>query len=116
MVSNLLDNAIRYTPPAGKVALRVRATPSGALLEIEDSGAGIASAERDKVFLPFYRSVATMADNQGGTGLGLAIVRDIAVLHGAAIVLDHGAGGKGLKISIAFPPPRPADADGIDKA
>lgn len=116
MVSNLLDNAIRYTPPAGKVALRVRATPSGALLEIEDSGAGIASAERDKVFLPFYRSVATMADNQGGTGLGLAIVRDIAVLHGAAIALDHGAGGKGLKISIAFPPPRPADADGIDKA
>ena len=116
MISNLLDNAIRYTPPAGKVALRVRATPSGALLEIEDSGAGIASAERDKVFLPFYRSVATMADNQGGTGLGLAIVRDIAVLHGAAIALDHGAGGKGLKISIAFPLPRPADADGIDKA
>ncbi len=116
MLSNLLDNAIRYTPIGGSVSLRVRATPSGALLEIEDSGAGIASAERDKVFLPFYRSVATMADNQGGTGLGLAIVRDIANLHGAAIALDHGAGGQGLKISIAFPLPRGPDGDGIAKA
>ncbi|MDB5949459.1 MAG: sensor histidine kinase [Massilia sp.] len=103
LVSNLVDNAIRYTPAGGTVALRVRALASGARLEIEDSGAGIAAGERDKVFRPFYRSVSTMADNQGGTGLGLAIVRDIAVLHGATIELGDGAGGVGPHVSIAFP-------------
>lgn len=121
MVSNLLDNAIRYTPAGGTVALRVRATPSGALLVIEDSGAGIAAAERDKVFRPFYRSLATMADNQGGTGLGLAIVRDIAVLHGAVIELGDGtggaggAGGVGLQVRVAFPVSARKENELLDK-
>jgi two-component system sensor histidine kinase TctE len=116
MISNLTDNAIRYTPAGGSVALRVRATPSGALLQIEDSGAGIAVSERDKVFRPFYRSSSTMALNQGGTGLGLAIVRDIANLHGAAIDLDEGEGGLGLRISIMFPPAQSGSASLLTKA
>ena len=115
MISNLLDNAIRYTPAGGKVALRVHATPTGALLDIEDSGQGIAAAERDKVFRPFYRAVSTMAEHQGGTGLGLAIVRDIAVLHGAVIALGDGEGGVGLKISIAFPLPSVLGIEDSDK-
>ena len=110
MVSNLVDNAIRYTPAGGHVILRVRATPSGALLQVEDSGEGIAEAEREKVFRPFYRSSASLATNQDGTGLGLAIVRDIAMLHGAGITLAEGADGRGLKISIGFPPPRQQDS------
>lgn len=116
MVSNLVDNAIRYTPPGGRVALRVRATPSGALIDIEDSGEGIASAERDKVFRPFYRAVASMDSNQGGTGLGLAIVRDIVALHDAAITLDDGAGGIGLRVRIAFPLPNEQEIELQDKA
>ena len=103
MISNLVDNAIRYTPAGGAIALRVRATPAGALLTIEDSGPGIAAGERDKVFRPFYRAASTMATHQGGTGLGLAIVRDIALLHGAAIALDEGANGVGLCVTVAFP-------------
>lgn len=108
MISNLLDNAIRYTPPGGSVALRVSATlpPGGVLLQVEDSGDGIASVERDKVFRPFYRAQASMAAHQDGSGLGLAIVRDIAVLHGASITLADGAGGIGLLVSICFPPPK----------
>jgi two-component system sensor histidine kinase TctE len=116
MVSNLVDNAIRYTPAGGRVALSVRETPEGALLQIEDSGAGIPAAERDKVFRPFYRAVSTMASHQDGTGLGLAIVRDIASLHGAVIRLDDGAGGAGLKVEVIFPLPKSESADLLAKA
>lgn len=104
LVSNLLDNAIRYTPEGGNIVLRVCEDEAGVLLEIEDSGNGIAEAEREKVFTPFYRAAATLECNPGGTGLGLAIVRDIAALHRASIALAHGASGKGLKVSITFAP------------
>ena len=102
LVSNLLDNAIRYTPEGGNIVLRVCEDEAGVLLQIEDSGNGIAEAEREKVFTPFYRAAATLECNPGGTGLGLAIVRDIAALHRASIALAHGASGKGLKVSITF--------------
>jgi two-component system sensor histidine kinase TctE len=111
LVSNLVDNAIRYTPAGGQVMLRVRALDGGgALLEVEDSGEGIAEAEREKVFRPFYRSASSLGTNQGGTGLGLAIVRDVAWVHGANIVLAQGSGRRGLKVSVAFPPARQLDA------
>jgi len=116
MITNLVDNAVRYTPAGGRVAMRARATPNGPLLQIEDSGAGIAAAERDKVFRPFYRAVATMATHQDGTGLGLAIVRDIANLHGAAIALDVGSQGAGLLVTVIFPLPKSETADHLAKA
>ncbi|WP_426109940.1 sensor histidine kinase [Massilia sp. PWRC2] len=115
MISNLLDNAIRYTPPGGSVALRVSATAAGVLLQVEDSGDGIASSERDKVFRPFYRAQASLAAHQDGSGLGLAIVRDIAVLHGADIVLADGAGGSGLLVSICFPLPKVASGGDVER-
>ncbi|SFM05002.1 sensor histidine kinase [Rugamonas rubra] len=108
LVANLLDNALRYTPPGGSVVLRVLAGaaadggPGRVLLEVEDSGHGIAAAEREKVFAPFYRAAATLERNPGGAGLGLAIVADIAALHGAAIVLADGAGGRGLRVRLLF--------------
>jgi two-component system sensor histidine kinase TctE len=109
MIANLIDNALRYTPPGGTVALRVRECADGAdgmggvVLEVEDSGYGIAAAERERVFAPFYRAASTLERNPGGAGLGLAIVRDIATLHGAGIALDDASGGQGLKVSVDFP-------------
>jgi two-component system, OmpR family, sensor histidine kinase TctE len=103
MASNLLDNAIRYTPAGGKVALRVFAEGGKACMEVEDSGAGIPEAERDKVFTPFYRLSQSMEVNPGGAGLGMAIVRDIAAVHGATVELAAGAGGKGLLVRVVFP-------------
>jgi two-component system sensor histidine kinase TctE len=102
LVTNLVDNAIRYTPAGGQVTLRVLAFDATVVLEVEDSGVGIAAAEREKVFKPFYRSTSSMEMNQGGTGLGLAIVHDIAVLHRATVALSESA-GRGLKVSISFP-------------
>jgi two-component system sensor histidine kinase TctE len=110
LVSNLVDNAIRYTPAGGHVTMRVLATDAGALLEVEDSGPGIAEGEHEKVFRPFYRSTSSLETNQGGTGLGLAIVRDVASVHRASIMLSAGTGGTGLKVSITFPVVRHAAA------
>ena len=84
MINNLLDNALRYTPDDGRVTARVVAQGDFVLLEIEDSGIGIAEDEAHKVFDRFYRVDGTGVE---GSGLGLAIVREIAELHRAAASL-----------------------------
>jgi len=84
MINNLLDNALRYTPDGGRVTARVVAQGDFVLLEIEDSGIGIADEDAHKVFDRFYRVDGTGVE---GSGLGLAIVREIAELHRAAASL-----------------------------
>ncbi|RZI44472.1 sensor histidine kinase [Herbaspirillum sp. HC18] len=102
MVSNLVDNAIRYTPAGGKITLRVFRVDVS-MLEVEDSGPGIPETDRERVFAPFYRVAATQEINAGGSGLGLTIVRDIAAMHGATVELLDGAQGTGLKVRVSFP-------------
>ncbi len=84
LIRNLVDNALQYTPAGGTVTVRVIDDPFGqvVVLQVEDSGPGIATSERELVFQPFYRSLGTEVD---GSGLGLAIVREIATQHGAEI-------------------------------
>jgi signal transduction histidine kinase len=99
LVRNLVDNAVRYTPPHGSVQVRVRSTPKEAVLEVIDTGPGIAPADRERVFDRFYRRAAAQ---ESGTGLGLAIVKAIAERHGAHIVLSESPGG-GLHAMVSFP-------------
>ncbi len=84
MLSNLIDNALRYTQSGGSVTVRVRADDERALaiLEVEDNGPGIAPSEREQVFERFYRILGSDVE---GSGLGLAIVREIAQRHGAEV-------------------------------
>lgn len=109
LISNLVDNAIHYTPMNGRVILRVRsdAALQRAILEVEDSGIGIPKEERERVFSAFYRSPLAQQQNLGGAGLGLSIVRDIALSHGGDIALsdanEENAAFPGLKIAIYFP-------------
>jgi len=110
LVSNLVDNALHYTPRGGSVVLRVLPGESEVVLEVEDSGPGIAAEDRERVFSPFYRAASTMQANPGGSGLGLAIVRDIAAMHHAALELDQGAGGRGLLVRVRFPRATPPPA------
>ena len=86
LIRNLVDNALHYTPRGGTVTVRVLPDPYGqvVVLQVEDTGPGIAPAEREAVFRPFYRSIETQVD---GSGLGLAIVKEIAHNHGAEIEL-----------------------------
>jgi two-component system sensor histidine kinase TctE len=105
LLVNLVDNALRYTPPGGSVALRVhppQGTGQGPVLEVQDSGAGIPEAERERVFTPFYRVSSALERNPGGAGLGLAIVRDIAALHGARLELGTADNGQGLRVRVHF--------------
>lgn len=87
LLRNLVDNALKYTPSGGLVTARVLNDPFGqvVVLQVEDSGPGIAPAEREKVFQPFYRSLGSGVD---GSGLGLAIVQEIALQHGAQLDLQ----------------------------
>ncbi|NEX60694.1 sensor histidine kinase [Noviherbaspirillum galbum] len=84
LLSNLIDNAVRYTPPGGSVTVRVRADAIEglAILEVEDTGPGIPPAERGHVFERFYR---ILGSNVEGSGLGLSIVREIAQQHDAEV-------------------------------
>jgi len=99
LVRNLVDNAARYTPPHGSVQVRSRSTPGEAVLEVTDTGPGIAPADRERVFDRFYRRAAAQ---ETGTGLGLAIVKAIAERHGARVVLGEAPGG-GLRATVSFP-------------
>jgi two-component system sensor histidine kinase TctE len=84
LLSNLIDNALRYTPENGSVTVRVRtnAVEDQAILEVEDTGPGIPPAERVHVFERFYRILGSNAE---GSGLGLSIVREVAQQHGANV-------------------------------
>lgn len=88
LLNNLIDNALRYTPPHGCVTVRVRGDEgkAQAFLEIEDTGPGIPAADRSHIFERFYRILGSNAE---GSGLGLAIVKEIAQQHDAVIDIFH---------------------------
>jgi two-component system, OmpR family, sensor kinase len=100
LVRNLLDNAIKYTPPGGRVDLHLRADGDRAvLLTVEDSGPGIAPEYRDRVMQRFVRETSEGAP---GSGLGLAIVQAIATAHGATMLLDSSERLGGLRAVVRF--------------
>ena len=99
LINNLVDNAIRYTPPGGRVTVRVRAEPEPQLV-VSDDGPRIPVEERERVFERFHRLLGTRAE---GSGLGLAIVRDIAALHRARIDLLDDVDGVGNTFIVSFP-------------
>ena len=102
VVKNLVDNAIRYTPDGGKVDLSVSVRNGCAVLQIQDSGPGISTGERTRVFDPFYR---TLGSDQVGSGLGLSIVKAIADRIGADVQLAYSDEEKqsGLSVSVVIP-------------
>jgi two-component system OmpR family sensor kinase len=107
LLSNLIDNATRYTPAGGRVDVSVTARDGAPAFIVRDSGPGIAADEREHVFDRFARGAQVSAP---GSGLGLAIVRRIAERHGATITLEPGIGGGGLGVVVRFKPPNPAAA------
>jgi heavy metal sensor kinase len=90
---NLLDNAIKYSPAGGKIAIRVlRNGPGMAVIEVEDSGPGISVEHRDRVFDRFYRVDEARSRETGGAGLGLAIAKWGVEVHGGRLELAARAG------------------------
>jgi heavy metal sensor kinase len=102
IIVNLLDNAIRFTPPGGIVRLKTETTHEGSLLEISDTGIGIPPASIPHVFDRFYRVDQARSREDGGAGLGLSIVKSICTAHGAEVALSSDVGG-GSCFRIWFP-------------
>ena len=97
--SNLLDNAIKFTPAGGRVEIGVEHFGDGVRLFVEDTGPGIVPAERAQVFRRFYRS--ERARREPGNGLGLGLVAAIAKLHGYEVaVVDASGGGSRFEITV----------------
>ncbi|MGC3964907.1 MAG: sensor histidine kinase [Rhodocyclaceae bacterium] len=100
LISNLLDNALRYTPEGGRVTVSVSGTERGAELCVDDNGPGIPAESRERVFERFVR----LANDAEGTGLGLAIVREIARALGATVTLETNPDEtSGLRARVVFP-------------
>lgn len=103
LIKNLVDNAIRYTPPGGRVDLSAGVSNADGrpMVCVQDTGPGIPLAERERVFDPFYR---VLGSGQAGSGLGLSIVRTIADRIGARIDFDFtdASAQSGLRVTISF--------------
>jgi len=103
VIANLLDNAAKFTPEGGRVALSLRADEAWAEIRVRDSGAGIEPAVRPHIFEPFVQSQQTLARSGGGLGLGLAIVKAVVELHGGTVDAQSDGAGGGSEFIVRFP-------------
>ena len=101
LVKTLADNAVRYTPEGGRIDLAAGEEAHEILIAVEDSGAGIPAAERNRVFDPFYR---VLGSGEQGSGLGLAIAQTLTRrYHGSIRLCDRRDGQSGLRVEVRLP-------------
>lgn len=101
LVLNLVENALRHTPPGTAVRVEARREGESAVLAVEDDGPGIAADVRERVFERFVRSDGEAGG--GGSGLGLAIVRAVAETHGGRVAVGEGSWGAGARFEVRLP-------------
>ncbi|HEX2314149.1 MAG TPA: HAMP domain-containing sensor histidine kinase [Thermomonospora sp.] len=110
-VGNLVTNALRFTPPGGRVALRAHADGNGVRVEVSDTGVGIAPDALPHVFDRFWRADKSRSRRSGGSGLGLAIVRSLTEAQGGTAAVTSTVGG-GTTFTLRFPAGRAAGTVG----
>jgi two-component system sensor histidine kinase QseC len=103
MLANLLSNASKYTPPGGRIQLRLQRQQGRICLVVEDDGPGIPPEEREHVFGRFYRVAGEQNSAVQGCGLGLTIVQHVASLHQASVEITDSSLGSGVAFRICFP-------------
>lgn len=112
-IANLLDNAVKYTPGGGTVRLRSRQEQGQLLLQVQDTGVGIAPADKNRLFERFYRARRPESLKSRGSGLGLSIVKSIAEQHGGEVRVESRL-GSGSTFTLVIPvKPEPAPEDGM---
>ena len=102
VLTNLIGNAIKFTPPGGSVSIAVSPHPDGARIDVTDTGVGIDAAELPRIFDRFYRGSRANEARGSGSGLGLAIVRSIVDMHHGSIAVDSRL-GVGSRFSVILP-------------
>lgn len=101
MFVNLLDNAVKFSPPGGNIDISLFTREGRVNVAVEDRGPGVPESERDRIWEPYYRT-STMPDQAiGGTGLGLAVVNELARLQAAHVSTGMRQGG-GARFVIGF--------------
>lgn len=107
VVTNLLDNALKYTPGEGRIDLTIRVRGGEAMLEVRDTGIGIEPRHQERIFERFYRVDKARSRELGGTGLGLSIVKHVALSHRGRVAVES-TPGRGSTFRIHLPL-RPGD-------
>ncbi len=102
VISNIISNAYKFTPPEGKITLKAFATEEEVTVVVKDTGVGLPAAEKPRVFERFYRIDKARSRQSGGSGLGLAIARQLVEAHGGEIWLESVL-GKGTTVSFTLP-------------
>ncbi|HET6876049.1 MAG TPA: ATP-binding protein [Jatrophihabitans sp.] len=102
VLSNLLTNAVKFTPEGGTITVCGRSELGSVVIDVTDTGPGIATEEQERIFERFYRSDAVERRRVAGTGLGLAIAREIAALHGGTITV-RSTPGAGATFTLTLP-------------
>jgi signal transduction histidine kinase len=103
VVFNLVDNAIKYTPQGGQIRVALKEESQQLVLTVSDTGIGIPSEHREKIFERFYRVDKARSREQGGTGLGLSIVWEIVARHGGRIWVEDSKDGTGSTFWVTLP-------------
>jgi signal transduction histidine kinase len=102
VITNLLTNALAYTPPGGRVEIVSSSTSRGQLVSVSDSGRGLDDSDRERIFERFYRTDPN--DHSGGTGIGLTISRAIVRAHGGELTARSPGVGRGATFDVVLPP------------
>ncbi|WP_237726474.1 sensor histidine kinase [Corallococcus coralloides] len=110
LVTNLVENALRYSPPGTPVVVRVREESDGVRVDVEDQGIGIPQESLPQLFTPFFRARNAAEHYAGGLGLGLAICREIVERHGGRIQASSEGAGKGTCFTVKLPRSAVAEA------
>ena len=107
VVSNLVDNAVKYTPDAGHIDVAVIADGREASIVVQDDGPGIPPERADSIFEPFVQLSQSRPATRGGMGLGLSLVRRLTELHGGTVDVRSGGQGCGSRFTVHLPLPQP---------
>jgi len=112
---NLLNNAVKFTPPGGSLGIEVNLVPSDeVLITVWDTGIGIRAEDIERLFQPFSQLDARLEREYSGTGLGLSLVKRLVELHGGRVSVESEP-GRGSRFSFSLPMIQPVGSDGTQE-